>query len=212
MSLPIGRVDGLPVGGQFIAPHFDERAHVRASPIALEQRAGRGGAPMTRPHVTDARLTRLGDGRRARGARPAQDARPRPSAAAPRTSVRRRTPTPARCASRCRARCRCSTSTPWSSRRAPRSRSAARCIPRSIFARKNYFYPDLPKGYQISQFDQPLATGGRVDIGRAPTSSRIASASRRVHMEEDAGKSMHDRFAGAPPSTSIAPACRSSRS
>jgi aspartyl-tRNA(Asn)/glutamyl-tRNA(Gln) amidotransferase subunit B len=52
---------------------------------------------------------------------------------------------------------------------------------RSVFARKNYFYPDLPKGYQISQFDQPLATGG--SIGRV----RIL----RIHMEEDAGKSIH---------------------
>ena len=52
---------------------------------------------------------------------------------------------------------------------------------RSIFARKNYFYPDLPKGYQISQFDRPLATGG--SIGRV----RIL----RIHMEEDAGKSIH---------------------
>jgi len=56
---------------------------------------------------------------------------------------------------------------------------------RSIFARKNYFYPDLPKGYQISQFDQPLATGGSVnDI-------RLA----RIHMEEDAGKLLHERDA-----------------
>jgi aspartyl-tRNA(Asn)/glutamyl-tRNA(Gln) amidotransferase subunit B len=57
----------------------------------------------------------------------------------------------------------------------------------SIFARKNYFYPDLPKGYQISQYDRPLATAGRL-AGVGIT---------RVHMEEDAGKSIHDRFAGA---------------
>jgi len=53
---------------------------------------------------------------------------------------------------------------------------------RSIFARKNYFYPDLPKGYQISQFDQPLATGGRVNDIRL----------HRIHMEEDAGKLLHE--------------------
>ncbi len=52
---------------------------------------------------------------------------------------------------------------------------------RSIFARKNYFYPDLPKGYQISQFDQPLATGGAIGNVRI----------RRIHMEEDAGKLIH---------------------
>ena len=62
---------------------------------------------------------------------------------------------------------------------------------RSIFARKNYFYPDLPKGYQISQADRPLSTGGRVALadGTAPGITRI-------HMEEDAGKSVHDRFPG----------------
>src|SRR5213080_4438362 len=54
----------------------------------------------------------------------------------------------------------------------------------SIFARKNYFYPDLPKGYQISQYEQPLATGGRLGGVRIT----------RVHMEEDAGKSLHEGF------------------
>ena len=67
---------------------------------------------------------------------------------------------------------------------------------RSVFARKNYFYPDLPKGYQISQYDRPLATGGRVELsaegGSAVTRIRI----RRLHMEEDSGKSLHERFAG----------------
>jgi aspartyl-tRNA(Asn)/glutamyl-tRNA(Gln) amidotransferase subunit B len=60
--------------------------------------------------------------------------------------------------------------------------------PVSVFARKNYFYPDLPKGYQISQFDQPLATGGRVSAGE--TTVRLT----RIHMEEDAGKSLHHGF------------------
>jgi aspartyl-tRNA(Asn)/glutamyl-tRNA(Gln) amidotransferase subunit B len=62
----------------------------------------------------------------------------------------------------------------------------------SIFARKNYFYPDLPKGYQISQYEQPLATDGVVEYasGGVPRRVRI----RRVHLEEDAGKSLHEGF------------------
>ncbi len=63
-----------------------------------------------------------------------------------------------------------------------------RVNPKSIFARKNYFYPDLPKGYQISQYDQPLAEHGYVDIG----GKRFGIT--RVHMEDDAGKSIHDGF------------------
>jgi aspartyl-tRNA(Asn)/glutamyl-tRNA(Gln) amidotransferase subunit B len=59
----------------------------------------------------------------------------------------------------------------------------------SIFARKNYFYPDLPKGYQISQFDKPVAEHGYIDIG---PNRRIGIT--RLHMEEDAGKSLHDGF------------------
>src|ERR1700691_4286671 len=63
---------------------------------------------------------------------------------------------------------------------------------RSIFARKNYFYPDLPKGYQISQYDQPLAEHGWVDIEVQGEKKRIGVT--RVHMEDDAGKSIHDGF------------------
>jgi aspartyl-tRNA(Asn)/glutamyl-tRNA(Gln) amidotransferase subunit B len=58
--------------------------------------------------------------------------------------------------------------------------------PRSVFARKHYFYPDLPKGYQITQYDRPLATGGAVGIG----SGQVPLV--RIHLEEDAGKSLHD--------------------
>lgn len=61
---------------------------------------------------------------------------------------------------------------------------------RSIFARKQYFYPDLPKGYQISQFDRPLATGGRLEITLDDGSTKTIGITR-VHMEEDAGKSTH---------------------
>ena len=68
--------------------------------------------------------------------------------------------------------------------------------PVSIFARKNYFYPDLPKGYQISQFDKPLALGGWIEIGARAEGSPIRIGVTRVHMEEDAGKSVHDRFPG----------------
>jgi aspartyl-tRNA(Asn)/glutamyl-tRNA(Gln) amidotransferase subunit B len=67
----------------------------------------------------------------------------------------------------------------------------------SIFARKNYFYPDLPKGYQISQFDKPLAERGKLDIGMNADGTPITVRITRVHMEEDAGKSVHDRYAGA---------------
>ena len=69
--------------------------------------------------------------------------------------------------------------------------------PTSVFARKNYFYPDLPKGYQISQFDQPLASGGSVLIGRTEKGADIKIGITRLHMEEDAGKSIHDRYPGA---------------
>jgi aspartyl-tRNA(Asn)/glutamyl-tRNA(Gln) amidotransferase subunit B len=65
----------------------------------------------------------------------------------------------------------------------------------SVFARKNYFYPDLPKGYQISQFDRPLATGGRVAF-ESPDRGRVEVGITRLHLEEDAGKLLHDRFPG----------------
>jgi aspartyl-tRNA(Asn)/glutamyl-tRNA(Gln) amidotransferase subunit B len=63
---------------------------------------------------------------------------------------------------------------------------------RSVFARKNYFYPDLPKGYQISQYDEPLAEGGgvRFEVGSEPRTVELI----RLHLEEDAGKSLHEGF------------------
>jgi aspartyl-tRNA(Asn)/glutamyl-tRNA(Gln) amidotransferase subunit B len=64
----------------------------------------------------------------------------------------------------------------------------------SVFARKNYFYPDLPKGYQISQYEQPLATGGLIEHTAADgRTTRVGIT--RLHMEEDAGKSLHEGFA-----------------
>jgi aspartyl-tRNA(Asn)/glutamyl-tRNA(Gln) amidotransferase subunit B len=64
--------------------------------------------------------------------------------------------------------------------------------PRSIFARKNYFYPDLPKGYQISQYERPLALGGGLSVTAAGATSFVRLT--RIHMEEDAGKSLHEGF------------------
>ncbi|MGB8436336.1 MAG: Asp-tRNA(Asn)/Glu-tRNA(Gln) amidotransferase subunit GatB [Burkholderiales bacterium] len=67
--------------------------------------------------------------------------------------------------------------------------------PRSIFARKNYFYPDLPKGYQISQFEAPIVSGGTIRI-LLPDGTEKTVRLTRAHLEEDAGKSLHEDFHG----------------
>jgi aspartyl-tRNA(Asn)/glutamyl-tRNA(Gln) amidotransferase subunit B len=78
----------------------------------------------------------------------------------------------------------------------------ATVAPRSIFARKNYFYPDLPKGYQISQYEIPVVQGGSLTI-HVPANEKAGTAAyektirlTRAHLEEDAGKSLHEDFAG----------------
>jgi aspartyl-tRNA(Asn)/glutamyl-tRNA(Gln) amidotransferase subunit B len=70
----------------------------------------------------------------------------------------------------------------------------AKVAPLSIFARKNYFYPDLPKGYQISQYEIPVVQGGHVDIRVGERAKRVRLT--RAHLEEDAGKSLHEDYAG----------------
>jgi len=71
----------------------------------------------------------------------------------------------------------------------------AQIAPRSVFARKNYFYPDLPKGYQISQFELPVVSGGHLDIDLEDGSHKRVGITR-AHLEEDAGKSLHEDFHG----------------
>ncbi len=70
----------------------------------------------------------------------------------------------------------------------------AHIAPRSVFARKNYFYPDLPKGYQISQFELPVVVGGGLTIQTSHGEKRVRLT--RAHLEEDAGKSLHEDFVG----------------
>jgi len=74
----------------------------------------------------------------------------------------------------------------------------AKIAPRSIFARKNYFYPDLPKGYQISQFETPVVSGGglTIRVGSGDTATEKFVRLTRAHLEEDAGKSLHEDFHG----------------
>ena len=74
----------------------------------------------------------------------------------------------------------------------------ARIDQRSIFARKNYFYPDLPKGYQISQFENPIVNGGTItlQLGQGDSATEKIVNLTRAHMEEDAGKSLHEDFHG----------------
>jgi len=74
----------------------------------------------------------------------------------------------------------------------------AKIAPRSVFARKNYFYPDLPKGYQISQFEDPVVQGGTISFAYEKDGKMVTKTVNltRAHLEEDAGKSLHEDYAG----------------
>jgi aspartyl-tRNA(Asn)/glutamyl-tRNA(Gln) amidotransferase subunit B len=71
----------------------------------------------------------------------------------------------------------------------------AQISPSSILARKNYFYPDLPKGYQISQYELPICTGGYIEVEVDGALKRVRLT--RIHIEEDAGKNIHDAHGAA---------------
>ncbi len=96
----------------------------------------------------------------------------------------------ARSASRSRARCRCRTGGRSRRRSSSGSRSAATIAERAVFHRKNYFYPDLPKAYQISQYDEPLCARRQSDRARPPTATSTIGITR-AHLEEDAAKNVH---------------------
>src|SRR6267154_3882718 len=73
--------------------------------------------------------------------------------------------------------------------------TGATIAPRSVFARKNYFYPDLPKGYQISQYERPVVAEGSIDVVLDDGSVKRVGVTR-AHLEEDAGKSLHEGLPG----------------
>ena len=93
---------------------------------------------------------------------------------------------------RCRACCRSSTANASRRRCAPGSASRRRSTLRSTFDRKNYFYPDLPQGYQISQYKSPIVGEGEIEVDLTPDRS-IHVGIERLHLEQDAGKSLHDQ-------------------
>ena len=158
------------------------RSASRDVPGRAGDRAGRSGRCRRHDHDRDA-----ASGKPSSGSRCTASSRPRPScsAAARTSSATSRTPTSARCASACPVRCRCSTRTAVEYALRVAEALHLRVPEHSIFSRKNYFYPDMPKDYQTSQYDEPITIDGWLDV------DGVRVGITRAHLEEDTGKSMH---------------------
>ena len=193
ISLPCGLSEGLPVGLHLAGPAFSENrllAAAHALEGALRVRsapAGAAGCGMSVPGGLGGR-DRPRDPRAALDAQ--QDVLPLPE------RVRAASPTraSARSARRSPVRCRSPTARPWSARSPSGSRWSRRSRAHSTFHRKNYFYPDSPKAYQISQYDEPLCNGGRLAVPTADGDDIVGF--ERVHLEEDAAKTVHEGGGG----------------
>ena len=196
MSVPCGfGAGGMPVGLQLIGNYFQEGAAAeRGAPLPAGHRfppPQAGGLLMIDRRKLDSRATKSSSASRPTPSCPrrarSSAARPRPSAPSP-----TRRPAPVDLALP-------GTLPVMNKGAVERAISfglavGAHIAPRSIFARKNYFYPDLPKGYQISQYEIPVVQGGSVEfyLGDEKKSVRLV----RAHLEEDAGKSLHEDFVG----------------
>ena len=163
------------------------RTRSRARSRSIRAPPGADGCRMSVPG-------RLGGRDRPRDPRAAARRAARCSAAARTSPAASRTRASARSARRSPACCRWRTARPSSARSRSASRWAREIAAHSTFHRKNYFYPDSPKAYQISQYDEPLCSGGRLAVPTADGDDVVGF--ERVHLEEDAAKTIHEGGGG----------------